>query len=187
MRIPGVSSYTKGSELENTETSAWGRAIASLNVGIGKSIASANEVRAKSAVPANVGHSDDGGLIGIAKQGDRNTSDFEPHVSPEGHNLGFRLIGEGNTGGILVRTVDPLASQLFDNRFEVIGKRVTVYGKMIEVPGEGRARAYQAIEAERVSVPGLGILPTIPTSSEAGELTEAESEAIWNEINGAPA
>src|SRR5512146_211724 len=48
MTLPGTTSYTKGSELENTETSAWGRAFASLGIGIDKSIASANEVQSKS-------------------------------------------------------------------------------------------------------------------------------------------
>lgn len=43
--IPGFTPYTKGSELMNAETSAWGRALAALGfIGNGK-IASANEVR----------------------------------------------------------------------------------------------------------------------------------------------
>src|SRR5262245_10982025 len=41
MVLPGMTPYTKGSELENTETSAWGRAIGALGIGIDKSIASA--------------------------------------------------------------------------------------------------------------------------------------------------
>jgi hypothetical protein len=48
MQLPGSTSYTRGSELENTETSAWGRAIGSLGIGIGKSIASGDEVRGPS-------------------------------------------------------------------------------------------------------------------------------------------
>ena len=42
---PGLTPYTKGSELMVGETSAWGRAIASLGFEVNKGIASANEVR----------------------------------------------------------------------------------------------------------------------------------------------
>jgi hypothetical protein len=49
MELPGTTPYTKGSELENTETSAWGRAIASLGILILKGIATGNEVASKAA------------------------------------------------------------------------------------------------------------------------------------------
>ncbi|HXJ63843.1 MAG TPA: hypothetical protein VNN79_08825, partial [Actinomycetota bacterium] len=45
--LPGATPYTKGSEIENAETSAWGRAIGALGIGIDKSIASGDEVRNK--------------------------------------------------------------------------------------------------------------------------------------------
>lgn len=47
MAIPGPTSFTKDSEIENAETSAWGRAIAALGFEVKKSVASANEVRNK--------------------------------------------------------------------------------------------------------------------------------------------
>lgn len=44
--IPGLTPYTKGSELMNAETSAWGRALVALGIKAkGESVASANEVR----------------------------------------------------------------------------------------------------------------------------------------------
>lgn len=43
--IPGRTPYTKGSELMNGETSAWGRALAAIGIAVHKGIASANEVR----------------------------------------------------------------------------------------------------------------------------------------------
>lgn len=43
--IPGRTSYTKGSELMNGETSAWGRALAAIGIAVHKGIASANEIR----------------------------------------------------------------------------------------------------------------------------------------------
>lgn len=44
--IPGRTPYTKGSEIQNAETSAWGRAIVAAGASQSKKIASANEVRA---------------------------------------------------------------------------------------------------------------------------------------------
>lgn len=42
--VPGKTPYTRGSELMNCETSAWGRAIAALGIGT-KKVASADEVK----------------------------------------------------------------------------------------------------------------------------------------------
>lgn len=47
MPIPGLTSFTKHSEVENAETSAWGRAIAALGFEVKRSVASADEVRFK--------------------------------------------------------------------------------------------------------------------------------------------
>lgn len=44
--VPGRTPYTKGSELQVAETSAWGRALAALGFVTDKSVASADEVRA---------------------------------------------------------------------------------------------------------------------------------------------
>ena len=41
----GKTTYTRGSELMNLETSAWGRAIAALGIGLGKSVATKQEVQ----------------------------------------------------------------------------------------------------------------------------------------------
>lgn len=43
--FPGRTSYTKDSELQNAETSAWGRAIVAALASESKNVASANEVR----------------------------------------------------------------------------------------------------------------------------------------------
>ena len=53
--IPGRTPYTKGSEMMNASTSCLGRALGFLGMGIGKSIASRNEVQARQpAVVADV-------------------------------------------------------------------------------------------------------------------------------------
>jgi hypothetical protein len=44
MMIPGLTSYTRNSEVENAETSAWGRALAALGFEVKRGIASQNEV-----------------------------------------------------------------------------------------------------------------------------------------------
>jgi hypothetical protein len=49
-RVPGLTPYTKNSELQNAETSAWGRAIvAVLAADTRKGVASRNEVEARNA------------------------------------------------------------------------------------------------------------------------------------------
>jgi hypothetical protein len=45
--VPGMTPYTKGSELMNCETSAWGRALAAIGIRVHENVASANEVRAR--------------------------------------------------------------------------------------------------------------------------------------------
>lgn len=50
--IPGSTPYTRGSEVENAETSAWGRAIAALGFEVKRGIASAEEVRNKQSRPS---------------------------------------------------------------------------------------------------------------------------------------
>lgn len=47
LEIPGRTPYTRGSEIENCETSAWGRAIAALGFEVKRGIATAEEVRNK--------------------------------------------------------------------------------------------------------------------------------------------
>ena len=45
--IPGSTNFTRGSEIENAETSAWGRAIAALGFEVKRGIASREEVENK--------------------------------------------------------------------------------------------------------------------------------------------
>jgi hypothetical protein len=47
LEIPGGTPYTRGSEIENAETSAWGRAIAALGFEVKRGVASREEVRNK--------------------------------------------------------------------------------------------------------------------------------------------
>jgi hypothetical protein len=51
LAIPGSTPFTKGSELENAETSAVGRALVMAGIP-SKNVASANEIRSKASAPA---------------------------------------------------------------------------------------------------------------------------------------
>ena len=61
MPIPGLTPYTENSEVENEETSAWGRAIAALGFEVRKAVASAEEVANKQRDAAPAGAQSDTG------------------------------------------------------------------------------------------------------------------------------
>lgn len=187
MVLPGSTPYTRGSELENVETSAWGRAIGALGLGIAAGIATGDEIRAKAAPP--VERTDDGGLTGTVEVGDRASSDFQLRQTPEGSATGFRL--RGDRGGILVECHGDLAEQLYGFRATAVGARVTVWGALSEraftPKGKPEVR-YQVLAADRLRLPEIGDLPSratpepVAASQGAVGLTEAESEALWDEI-----
>ena len=56
LTIPGKTPYTRDSEIENCETSAWGRALAALGFEVKRSVATADEVAAKRVVRAVASH-----------------------------------------------------------------------------------------------------------------------------------
>jgi len=43
--VPGTTPFTRGSEIQNLETSAWGRAIGALGIGVDASIATLDEIQ----------------------------------------------------------------------------------------------------------------------------------------------
>lgn len=134
MLLPGTSNFTRGSELENAETSAWGRAIASLGILTAGGIASRQEVASKKDDapgraaepdrPAEQRTTHRDGLIGKAiAQG---TQDFQLRQGPDGPTLPFR-IKEGRLSQIAVAT-GAIATALDAYRDEVIDQRITVWG-----------------------------------------------------------
>lgn len=68
LNIPGSTPYTRGSELENAETSAWGRALAALGFEVKRGIASREEVENKQA-----GVAQEGERLPRKQQGDGST------------------------------------------------------------------------------------------------------------------
>jgi hypothetical protein len=152
MVLPGSTPYTKGSELENTETSAWGRAIGALGIGIDKGIASMQEVRSKSGEETRKHETtDDGGLVGKAEIG-KGVSDFELRQTPDGMALSFRLVS--GRGGIKVVARDPIAEPLALMRDAVIGQRVTCWGHITDETfrpkGSTKDVTYQVLALERI-------------------------------------
>jgi hypothetical protein len=165
MQLPGSTPYTKGSELENTETSAWGRAIGALGIGIDKSIASANEIEAKSGEETRVPtpeRTDDGGLIGVVEAGTAKDSDLELRETPDGWAIGFRLKANGR-GGIKVIARDALAQGIAAWKHQLVGQRVTCWGRISDESfkkGEKKI-TYQVLQLERIQTPEF-VLPAPP-------------------------
>ena len=164
--LPGTTPYTKGSEIENAETSAIGRAIGFLGILIDKSIASANEIAGKQSEPdVRAEITTDGGLIGTAEKGTSRTSDYLLRETPTGHFLGFRLKGGGRKAGVLVEAHNEMAVALATVESAIIGQRLQVWGKFVthELRQGG---AYQALLLERLVAPEL-TLPAAPDQGSA--------------------
>jgi hypothetical protein len=189
MELPGRTPYTAGSELENTETSAWGRAIAALDIGTEKSIASKNEIEAKADAPApkkaatasppvsdeprSLGPETDEGAIYL-----HGTSDGNTRETPSGVALAFGLnCGAYNIPQVLL--LDGLARDVADtcagNPKLLEGLRVTVEGELFEVPvvKDGRrVSTFRRLVASRVissdwTLPVPGDTVTAPIWAEA--------------------
>lgn len=184
--IPGSTPYTKGSELENAETSAVGRAIALLGFGVKKSIASRNEIEAKGGTIAAPQSSADGSLSGIAKITDKQNSDGQLRQTPDGHTLGFRLQARaGDKGALLVEAHDPIASELAAIRDRWFNQPVTCWGRLEpRTFDKGQQKiAYQALVLSRIQTPA-GVIPSEPAASE-GAPTEPVTEREDGEALGA--
>ena len=179
MDLPGKTPYTRGNELENTETSAWGRAIGALGIGIARSIASANEVRAKTGPePEHLPPRDpQAGLLGKVAAG-KAPVDLNLRQSPDGAMWGFKLTAGGK--GYQALAVGPLAEALaIAAGSEFAGTMVTVYGHIVMVPWDKDGKAmppYARIAIERLATPDW----TLPAPEP--EPTEAESIAAFPDI-----
>jgi hypothetical protein len=164
--IPGSTPYTKGSEVENCETSAWGRAIAALGFEVKKGIASRDEIQNKQPDTAarpdavvTVGDTQvrvDGGLIGtLIAQG---RQDFEIRQTPQGPITAFRL--KNGTKSYIIEARGPLAEALLTLKSTVLDQLVTVWGSWDErtFKKDGQDRAFRVLLLERIKTPD-GILP----------------------------
>lgn len=172
MLLPGSTPYTRGSELENTETSAWGRAIGALGLGIDRSIASVNEIESKAGDPKASGLVDgdidqpraDGGLIGKVSRGQSADTDLAIRQDRDkGPYVGF-VLAQGRSR-LKVVAVGPLADALVAFLPGLVGQRVTCYGRIEMVPYKRGDQwgEYKRLQLERIVTEDF----TLPAKVEA--------------------
>jgi len=112
--IEGKSPYTRGSELQNLETSAWGRALASLGIGTSKGLSSKEEIigsrerqapgpaKPKEVVqepPSYAMEADPWASIPARAEGVNNYEDVQPQVPECLHGPMIRRSGIGKKTG----------------------------------------------------------------------------------------
>lgn len=173
MYLPGTTPYTKGSEIENAETSAVGRAIGMMGILIDKSIATSNEIAGKEQNP-RVGAADyepptpptfqpgpDGGMIGVAEVG-KAPADFELRESPDGWSIAFRLASGRKSFKVIAE--DELALMLSEKRPDILDKTVTAWGRVSEETftpeGTRKKIPYTVLYLSKITV-GTITLPAI--------------------------
>ena len=169
MALPGTTSYTKGSELENTETSAWGRAIASLGILVDRSIASAQEVANKTGGASRPPDRPElerraDGLTGTVTVG-KPPVDMHLRQTPDGPAWGFKL-KSGNSGyqALAVGDLADSLSQVGD----ITGQTVTVWGRIEMVAWEKDGKAmppYARIAIERLGTPDFVLPADVPAEA----------------------
>jgi hypothetical protein len=179
MILPGSTPYTRGSEVENCETSAWGRAIGSLGIGISKSIASRDEIDAKAGEGERQERSpertDEGGLIGdLIAQG---RQDFALRQGPDGAVIPFR-IKVGRQSQIAVAE-GAIAVALDADRESVLGKRVTVWGHFTpESFDKGNETiSYTILHVDKIQTPEWTMPADQPAEAETLPLFDPDEDA----------
>lgn len=111
--IPGRTPYTKGSEMMNASTSCLGRALGFLGMGIGKSIASRNEVQARQPSPIAVVVP----LRDDLEQPFGDTTDTKQYVSPKQRGMIRALAFEKKIG---TAELMPYINKLLKNEYSSI-------------------------------------------------------------------
>lgn len=167
--LPGNSNFTRGSEIENAETSAWGRAIGSLGIGIGTSIASTDEIDAKREDGDEPPPSSDGSLIGLVGKGAMSPVDMSLRADPGGRMFtGFVLLQRRQR--LQVVAVSPLAEQLQPFLEGLLDQRVSVWGTVELVPwkkGGKEKPPYRRLQLTRIQtddwiMPPAEAVPPLP-------------------------
>lgn len=180
LNIPGSTPYTRGSEIENAETSAVGRAIAMLGFEVKRGIASQDEVRGKGgSVPAPE-RSDDGGLVGTVELSKNETS-LDVRQGPDGPVLSFRL--RSGRGGIKVIAKGPIATAIAGLGDDLVGQRVTAWGQITDESwtpkGKTQPVTYQVLTLERMTGDGFAVPAAKSLTSEwtPDELADLDTAA----------
>lgn len=190
LQIPGTTPYTRGSEVENAETSAWGRAIGALGILIDGSIATANEIADKQVEaetvakdPADKSKETVTPLgpitrIGAVVKGSGHHTDLAWRMTPDGFgHLGFLLeVGDGKPRP-QVTIEGPVAGELFQRLdmdvSRLHGQKVTVDGEVFEVREPGKALKYR-IKASRLATPDW----SVPSPQPIAEIPKGDPEPV---------
>lgn len=175
LEIPGKTPYTRGSELENAETSAWGRAIAALGIGISRSIASKNEVDAKASAEGGMGEMapTHGSLIGtLITQGNQ---DFQLRETPDGWMLPFRIKSGDQT--VIVMAEDAMAQALDMVRDDALDQQVQVWGSWSDESFQKGRRTvnYRVLHLTKIKAPEF-VLPADIPSGQVGAFDDPISD-----------
>lgn len=138
MILPGTTNFTRGSELENTETSAWGRAIAALGILTDAGVATTQEIQNKEGEGERQQQEDDEPvveLLGRAKVTGTLVRGTAQHFvgvwreGPKGHAIGFRLKRDGKDKDIpQVLIGGTIGETLFAGGVELLNQKVTLHG-----------------------------------------------------------
>jgi hypothetical protein len=200
LSIPGSTSYTRGSEIENAETSAAGRAIAMLGFEVKRGVASREEVRNKEQdEPEPVKKGTETlellGRIqkaGKVEKGGASGYQAEWRETPGGHSIGFRLNIDGEDRAIpQVLVTGGIGEALYLGHPDILGERVTVKGHLYNVKVAGRKGYYRLvvgehpdnefIETSQVRVPAEALVPDVSPLREE-EPVEAPSEPLFDPV-----
>jgi hypothetical protein len=111
--IPGKTPYTKNSEMMNASTSCLGRSLGFLGMGIGKSIASRNEVQARQ--PATIAEVTP--IRADLEQPFGDTTDGKQYASPKQRGMIRALAFEKKIG---TTELMPYINKVLDNKYSSI-------------------------------------------------------------------
>lgn len=193
LELPGATPYTRGSELENAETSAWGRAIASLGILLDKSIASQQEIQNKAGEGETKTEITTGETMrslgdierqGAVAKGSGRHSDLEWRQTSDGfYHIGFLLeVGDGKAKP-QVSIEGPLAVALFaaTSGGPLNGMKVTVRGELWEITAPQRRKFYRitatGIETDDFVIPAKVEAETVPLGLVEDDLSDVPDEA----------
>ena len=158
LEIPGSTSFTRGSEIENAETSAWGRAIAALGFEVKRGLASHEEVR--------------------NKQPDRSGGPAKAASSPRRSDPVQRTAEES-------KLLEMIQAAAVEHSISKSG--LSLISDAVGVPKGKHANAEQlAAILERIEAPASGV-PAAPGVGEGGAISPSPSDAAQSEFPPSPA
>lgn len=152
MELPGTTSFTRGSELENTETSAWGRAIAALGILVDRSVATSTEIKVKERPPVADQPIEKVEVTGILSIGESTASDGKLRETPTGWALGFNLT-TGPRQWVRVTVLDDMALAMAQDNIELRpGLPLKVYGPIeaLEDHVKDRTIRFRRVTVEKI-------------------------------------